>query len=227
MKHFMGKWMIVLLISGFVTLNPGIKGSCVALYPLDQETVFSLYHRLSGDYIDDQDLEELARLLGRPLFTAFKPTEMFTKAGLNGLRAKFERQIKKFGKDSIFTWEIDTITGPEQPLRIGTTGILGHGQMPQATPLIRAEISKAGLKSIRNIMKGINSEFKSATPIKLILYLIPRRAHLDLDQRSVALEDIFLPLRRVVFHPIKMEIEIKGNRTREPLVYSIAQPPNT
>lgn len=110
---------------------------------------------------------------------------------------------------------------------MGTTGILGRGQMPQPTPLISAEISKAGLKSIRKIMNGINSKFKSATPIKLTLYLIPRRTHLNLDKRSVALEDIFLPLRRIIFHPTKMKIEIKGNRTGEPLVYPIAQPSNT
>lgn len=40
--------------------------------------------------------------------------------GLNYLsirtNAKDERQIKKFGKDSLFTWQIDTIVGGNNPL---------------------------------------------------------------------------------------------------------------
>jgi hypothetical protein len=79
-------WTVIVVYFGLLFLLLSDRGICGSPLPLDKETVFCIYYKMSGEYMDEQDLEELCLNLGRPTFTVYKPSEMFVKNTLRGLK---------------------------------------------------------------------------------------------------------------------------------------------
>ena len=176
-------------------------------FMLDEETVFCLYYKISGEYMDDQDMEDLSYELGRPLFTVFKPSEMFTKQSLKNLRTKLMKKIAHYGDDSLFQWKLKH--DPLSDIRLRMHGIVEpiDSGMPQPTPYIRSEISKKGRDDLIRQLTSIARERVSGRKKDircLDLYFKPVGIEYRFEKRNVAREDMVLPIRYVIFTPVKV-----------------------
>ena len=80
--------------------------------------------------------------------------------------------------------------------------------MPQPTPFIMSKISQAGRKSLSKLLRDlhIKDRQKLAGPVDIGVYLKPERIAYRFVKRNIALENVTLPLRYIVFRPIKVEV---------------------
>jgi len=192
--------------------------SCNTVYSLDKETVFCVYFRMSGEVIDELDLEDLCFSLGRPTFSAYKPSEMFIKNTLRRAKALVIKKMGSYGENPTFKWRFNY--SPSYNSQKPASSILIQ-DLPQPTPFIKPEISKRGQMSLNRLLsflthkrvklgkslrvfKGINRNKKSAFSINV--YLKPGNIEYRFQKRNIAQEDVLLPLRCIVFYPVKMEV---------------------
>jgi len=200
---------VIVLFSWALSLLLSDQGICSPSFPLDRETAFCIYYKMSGEDMEEQDLEELCSSLGRPTFSAYKPSEMFMKNTLRRVRHKLTKRMKKYGKNSIFKWGFKYILMPNKPKINGCKLNFLNKKMPQPTPFISSEITKRGQRSVNKILNSLISKSLNEAEeraLNIILYLKPKRIDYRYKKRKIAHEHVHLPFRCVIFHPVKMEV---------------------
>ncbi|MBW2609245.1 MAG: hypothetical protein JRC68_02745 [Deltaproteobacteria bacterium] len=81
--------------------------------------------------------------------------------------------------------------------------------MPQPTAYISSEMSEGGWRSVRKLLnslatKKLNSAKKRE--LEVTVALRPKEIDYRFQKRNVAHEDIVLPIRCVIFHPVRAEV---------------------
>ncbi len=174
---------------------------------LDEEAVFCVYHKLSVSDMDDQDIEDFCFKRGRPTFTVYKPSEMFTKQTIKEFRKKMKKKIRNLGDDSLFTWRFKGKVSDSRDGK-GYRVECGFQDMPRATNYINSEISKTGRRSLERILNSlVNRRSGSVKDRELDINIVmrPQRIAFRFQKRNIALEEVLLPIRYVIFHPISVE----------------------
>jgi len=200
---------VIVLFSWALSLLLSDQGICSPSFPLDRETTFCIYYKMSGEDMEEQDLEELCSSLGRPTFSAYKPSEMFMKNTLRRVRHTLTKRMKDYTKNSIFKWGFKYILMPNKPEINSCKLIFLNKKMPQPTPFISSEITKRGQRSVNKLLDSLISKSLNKTKereLNIILYLKPKRIDCRYKKRNIAHEDVCLPFRCVIFHPVKMEV---------------------
>ena len=217
-------WSVIVLFFGLLSLSFGNKGICSSGFQLDGEAVFCLYFKMSGEYMNDHDIEDLCFSTGRPTFSAYKPAEMFVKNSLMKLRDRLVKRMNNYNKDSMFRWSFRL--GPEP----NDSGVDSHklffpsNRMPQPTPFIGSELSKKGQRSVNKALDFLTARtlnLANGIILNITVYLRPERVDLKVQKRKIAGEDVFLPIRSVVFHPVKVEVFCQKNPDEMLLCYDI------
>jgi len=200
---------VIVLFSGVLSLFLGDQGICCSSFPLDSETVFCIYYKISGEDMEEQDLEELCFSSGRPTFSAFKPSEMFMKNALRRLKYKLTKRMKDYGENSIFKWSFKWPFMPNNSKINSKKLFYLNNEMPQPTPFISSEITRRGQRSVNKLLDSLISKSLNNAGervLNIILYLKPKRIDYRYKKRNIAHEDVRLPFRCVIFHPVKMEV---------------------
>ena len=168
---------------------------------------------MAGGEFYIQDLEDLCTTLGRPTFTFFKPSEMFTKNTLLKVRARLREKIEKFDGNSLFKWA-HSLQVFKRKGKISISEFKDeHLKMPHPTPFIRSQLSKGSTQSIKRHLKSMihkvlagNPLLDREIPLSLYIYLKPDRIAKGLEKRVIAQEDVYLPHRYVILRPVRLEI---------------------
>jgi hypothetical protein len=174
---------------------------------LNPAAVFCSYYSLACERPEDRDIEDLCWSMGKPTFSAFKPAEMFSRQALREARRDLEGRMDGIGPDTLFRWE------PEKLLvRGGGGGVsfrhgVGRTDLPQATPLIQAEISFKGWKRLQRALKRLPTPSTGARrgEGRIGILLKPLRVENRMEERNIALEEVTIPVRVVVFQPVAVE----------------------
>ena len=178
------------------------------VHDFDDQTVFCLFYGMSGGKIDEQDIEDLCFRTGRPIYSSFKPSELFVKNSQNKLRKRLLETINNYNDESVFKWKIKFDF--QKLLKKNNNQRLDFfaKQMPQPTPYIMAKISQAGQKSLTRLLRDLQDRVgrELVGPVDMGVYLRPERIEYQYEKRNIALENVTLPLRYIVFRPIKVEI---------------------
>ncbi len=185
-----------------------IRDAWGAVNPLDEEIVFCIYFKLSGNSLDAQDIEEFCYESGRPAFTAFKPSEMFMKNSVREHKIRLEEKIKQLKDNLIFTWKFSGIVVPNDLKKNDYNIMYDENDLPQPTPFINAELSKDGRRSLRVLLNSlVNRKFHSMEKkeFEISVWLLPQSIAFRYQKRNIAHEDVLLPIRYVIFHPIKVQ----------------------
>ena len=207
LQSFSYSVLFVLAFLGVITVGtPCIGGSTVAL---DRESVFCVYYKLSGDVMSDQDIEDLCMARGKPTFSHYKPSELFTKKSILKSRKELLEKMKLLDETSIFKW---TTTYTCKKKR-GETGLDYSRILPQPTPFIAAQMSPKGQTVInRRLAQAINAlQPEKSAILTISVYL--KAQHIDnrFEDRNIGRQNVFFPLRYVVFHPVKIAIAFENN----------------
>ena len=177
-------------------------------FPLDEEAVFCLYHRLSGNPVVLQDIEELCYQVGRPAYTSFKPSEMFMKRKIREVRTRIEEKIKRMKEESLFIWRFKASVIPHDRNPKGYRIVYRENEMPQATSFIISEISKEGQVYLNGLLNAFikkrSDHTESAEELEIVVSLRPEKVAYRYQKRNIALEDVVLPIRCVIFHPVNV-----------------------
>ena len=201
--------VVIILFSCLLFFLFRTQGLCEQAFPLDREGIFCLYFQMSGEPMGDQDIEDLCFTSERPIFTAYKPSEMFTKSSLKKLKIRLLRKMKEYSKDSTFKWSIrHAFINSHSGTQISKY-LLNKTREFQPTPYIKPEISKNGLKAIQRAVNSLDAEAKKllkGKDFKITVYLRPEKVDNQLEKRNIALVNVFLPIRRVIFHPVRIKI---------------------
>jgi hypothetical protein len=199
----------------FSFLLAGNPAQGVDVLPLNRQAVFNLYYWMAGEEPTDQDLEDFSRVSGRPTYTDYKPSEMFSRKSLLQIRDRCQQDMTGYTVKSLFKW---TIQGDRL-----VPGKGGHHSVnrfirqrfPQPTPFIRAEIRRNGIKAVAAALRNA-SLFKrrkrdQQTSFLVHLYLKPIEVSSRYEKRNIALEDVYLPFRYLVFTPLRLELSPVDN----------------
>lgn len=187
----------------------GIPDLYCSTYPLNEESVFCVYFMMSGDDVNERDVEEFCFNSGKPVYTSFKPSEMFTKQSIIREKIKIEKKIESIGNDSLFVWELDEPALYENFDDKKGGFVLNYKYLPQPTYYINSEITKSGK---RILGKVINSFFKKngnkydLKDLHIKVTLRPEKTAYSYQKRNIVYENVVLPIRYVIFHPIKVQI---------------------
>lgn len=189
-------------------LTSGKPGNCSDTFPLDKETVFCLYFKLSGTLIPDQDIEELCASSGKPMFTAYKASEIYTKNTIRHIRQRLSRKTEKLDDNSLFTWIFHYTYDPDSVSRHGINLPPRYDELPNPTPFIAPEISISGQSRINKQLAIAldNAKYKKKSELQIIVYLKPKKITFQYQKRKVACQRVRVPLRRIIFHPVRIEI---------------------
>jgi len=192
-----------------LALFPAGSGRASSSLPeLDQAAVFCTFYALSGEQPEDRDIEDLSWNTGKPTFSAFKPAEMFSRKGLREARRELDRRVGSVGPDTVFRWAAEGIVVPGGGGGFSFRSGTGRTDLPHATPFIQAEISPDGWKRLQRALKRLplssepNTSGKGSSPRIL---LEPLRVENRMERRNIALEEVTLPVRVVVFQPVGLE----------------------
>ena len=219
--------LVIVVVSWVLTLVVNDQGIAGSTFPLDKETVFCIYYKMSGDFMEEQDLEELAFSSGRPAFTVYKPAEMFMKNSLRRLRDMLVKKMRNYGEDSVFKWNFKYTFVPDQSKIERRKSIFRNNQMPQPTPFIRSEMSKEGWRSVHKGLDSLlhkTSKRKEKMVFEITVFLKPEKTDYQFQKRKIALQDVHLPLRRVIFRPVKIGVFPSKHSDQKMLVYEIPDP---
>jgi hypothetical protein len=99
--------------------------------------------------------------------------------------------------------------------------------MPQPTPFIRSEISKGGWRSVHEGLDFLvkkTSKRKTRMLLDITLFLKPEKTDGQFQKRNIALQNVHLPLRRIIFRPVKMGVFPSKHSDQKMLVYDIPDP---
>jgi hypothetical protein len=187
---------------------------------LDRAAVFCTFYALSGQRPDDRDIEDFCWSAGKPTFSAFKPAEMFSRKGLQGARRALQRRGEGIGPDTVFRWETEGIVVRRAGGGLSFRSGFGRKDLPHATPLIQAEISAAGWKRLQDALKRLPSSSRKKAPGKgpsPRVLLEPLQVENRMERRNIALEEVTIPVRAVVFQPVALEIADGSGRKTIPV----------
>jgi hypothetical protein len=197
-------FFVILSLCLVILVSRDVYGST---FLLDKESVFCAYYKISGTFMQDQDIEELSASLGKPNFTAYKPSEIFTKNSIRTIRRRLMKKMERYGDNFLYKWMFTCTYDPD-----GNNSFPGCILMPQPTPFIASRISRSGEILIN---KRLASIFEKLTPVaetelRVTVYLKPQKIEYQYQHRHVAREKVTFPLRYVVFHPVKVEIHAEN-----------------
>lgn len=188
-----------------------------ATYPLDEEAVFCSYYKLSGKTFDERDLEDFSYQQGRPTFSIFKPAEMFTKATLRDLQKKMQAQIAGYNDQTLFALGFKGPWYGGQFIQGAAAIMIGHSDLPRSTPYIGSEISEPGqkelLKTYYFLLKDTAGLIRDRE-VDITVYLRPTKILRKDLKRNIALEDVYMPVRIVVFEPVRIRISFQAQTGR-------------
>jgi len=206
-------FLMIFIGSCALLLFPAHQNSWGSVFPLDEETVFCIFHKMSGKKMVDQVLEELCITLGRPTFTPYKPAEMFLKNSLRKFREQLQEKARKYNDNSIFRRSHSGVIISRNNKVLGYKTDFRSIEMPRPTPFISAKISRNGLKSIYRtldslVRKKLDPGFsqKNKAPFDINIYFKPEKIAYGYHKRIIAGEDVLLPHSYVIFRPVRLEI---------------------
>jgi hypothetical protein len=216
-------YLIVCVSTVLLTVTPVISGHCLKSFSLDRETVFCLYFKLSGTIIPDQDIEELCASSGKPMFTAYKASEIYTNNKIRHIRQRLTKKTEQYDDNSLFTWIFHYTYDPDSVSRTGIQSLPCYNELPNPTPFIAPEISRAGQKRInRQLALALDqAKYKKKAELQIIVYLKPKKITYRYQKRKVACQKVRVPLRRIIFHPVKIEI-VPSSRNNTLLSHNIS-----
>ena len=192
-----------------LVLVPAGSGRATSSVPgLDRAAVFCAFYALSGERPEDRDIEDFCWNTGKPTFSAFKPAEMFSRKGLLEARRELNRRVESVGPDTVFRWVPEGIVVPGGGGAFSFRSGTARTDLPHATPLIQAEISTDGWKRLQRALKRLPSSTEPKTPGKGSpprILLEPLRVENRMERRNIALEEVTIPVRVVVFEPVALE----------------------
>lgn len=188
--------------------------SSSAKLQMDEDAVFMSYFMISGDKPSEQDIEELCFNSGRPSYTAFKPSEMFSKKSLLSEKKRIEDKKNTISADPIIIWNLRLESMDAAVIERFSTAVIINAAIPKPTPYISGRISENGLKyikkSLRTHLDGSSSK-KYEKGVEISISLRPVSAEYKYEKRNIVEQVVTLPIRYVIFQPIKVEI-LDGNR---------------
>jgi len=185
-----------------------------AAITLDKVSVFCAYYKLSGDFMNDQDVEDLCVALGKPTFSHYKPSELFTKRTLLETRNTLLETMELIDETSTFKWNTTyTFTGRRQKPHLDYDNILPH-----PTPFIAAKISLKGQTDINTrLAQAIDAlQLEKSTIVTISVYLKPQHVYNRFEERNIGRHNVFFPHRRIVFHPVKIAVTLEDNIRKLP-----------
>lgn len=189
---------------------------------LDEETVFCSYFALSGEEPDAQDVEDLCWNLGRPTFSSFKPSEMFSENDRRSARRRLDERISTFDGEGIFRWPVEGSMTRSSPA--GNNGVFRPGPggmtLPRGTECIGAEMTEKDRARLKRAMKTLPETVEAmggSERFRVHILLRPESAGRRIETRNIAQEDVSIPIRFVVFTPVAVEAG-DGTPTRIPLM---------
>lgn len=182
-----------------VTFASAAMGGSQA-WPLDNKTAFCLYYWVSGESMDDQDLEALSRAMGRPTYTDFKPSEMFTRNNLRQLRSTLREDMGRFTETTRFV-TILTLADP------GRNPLDPAALLPDSTPYIQCELQAGDHRRLKPMMKeALGRGPQTKAPIRVAFFFKPVRVRHAHQSRNMAMEQVSLPIRSLVMALVKVEV---------------------
>lgn len=198
----------IFVVAGILPVFGGAQDIWGSTFMLDKEVVFSIYYKLSEKGINELDMEDLYFESGRPVFTLYKPSEMFMRNSLRRLIARINERVKDYDEDSLFKWSFECSFTSDKLKRKTYQVVFNDRGMPQPTPYISSEISDRGRRYVKKLLNDLAAEMKDLgkdRELDITLYLRPEKIDYRFQKRYVALEDIILPIRCIIFHPVKMQ----------------------
>ncbi|NLD35401.1 MAG: hypothetical protein GX654_00865 [Desulfatiglans sp.] len=184
-----------------------------AAFQLDEDTVFCCYFFISGDSPSDQDIEELSYNSGRPSYTSYKPSEIFSKKSLISEKKRIKERITAISNDPDVIWNVRLDSVDAAAIGRFTSVSNINAAIPRPTPYIGAKISENGLKYIKNNLKALTDAAPSMGQGKgaeILITLRPVHAIHEFEKRNIVEQEVTLPIRNVIFQPIKVQI-LDGN----------------
>ncbi len=201
------RWLVPVVFALMLAAGTAMAGG----FPLlDQETVFCAYFALSGEEPDVQDVEDLCWHLGRPTFSSFKPSEMFSENDRRAVRRRLDERIMTFDGKGLFRWPVEGRLTRSSPG--GNNGVFrpepGGMTLPRATECIGAEMTgkdRTGLKRAMKTLPEPVGEPSGSERFRVHILLRPESAGRRIETRNIAQEDVSIPIRFVVFRPVAVE----------------------
>ncbi|RJR34759.1 MAG: hypothetical protein C4576_26025 [Desulfobacteraceae bacterium] len=218
MVRLLLKKTALLIVLNFVLLLPGVcQGR--TLFPLKKEDVFCLYFKLSGERMGDQDIEDLCFSQGMPIYSAFKPAEMFLHPTLQATRARLLKRMKEYVNGSIFVWKFEADMKREGSGRSLKWASDPPVQMPHATPFIRAALSERDWKHVEESIQA----FLEANPslgngiVQITIRAKASGVGQMPEKRIVAGEELKIPVRLLLFQPVDIRVSQAGEQNEHEL----------
>jgi len=203
----------LLFVANIVLLLPGICNGRTLL-PLQQEDVFCLYFKISGERMGDQDIEDLCFAQGVPIYSAFKPAEMFLNPTLQATRARLLKRMKEYGNGSLFEWKFEAQIKKERSGRGLKWASDPPVEMPHATPFIRAALSEQDWKHIEESAKALLDADPSPGNgvVRVTIQARPSGVGQMAEKRIVAQEELKIPIRFILFQPLDIRVSQAGEQ---------------
>jgi hypothetical protein len=181
-----------------------------ATIPLDEEAVITLYYLMDRKGLTEQDIEDYCFKSGKATFTSYKPSEMFMKHALKELLLILDDRVMDYDERTLFNWRLN---GRLVTYDGGSSGILLYNNnMPQPTSYINSEISQNGSRSIKKMLDYLRSsdlDLNMNGELDIVFSMRPEKVEYRFQNRNIALEDVLLPIRYVIFSPVKMTVSDK------------------
>jgi len=213
MKRKVSHPLFALAVALFLVLHPVMESPARSLLPLDEEAVFCLYHKLSGEPMSDQDIEDLCFSRGRAIFSAYTPSEMIFRRGINETRERLLERIRGYGKGCLFVWDFDgVLRGSKSGMDDGGTGYI-RVELPHPTHFIRSTLLAGGGKLVEKEVNAFLSRRPGAgngQALKISLHLRPEGIDRQPERRVIAHEEVNLPVRTVIFRPVAVRVSLRG-----------------
>ncbi|MGD8388141.1 MAG: hypothetical protein PVG49_13450 [Desulfobacteraceae bacterium] len=176
---------------------------------LDREGIFCTYYSICGETPETGDIEDLCWALESPTFSAFKPAEMFSGNSLRKARRRLNQRIRQINAESLFRWSIEGRMHWTSSERARFHPITWEPDFPRATPYIGAEMLPEHWERLRKALKELPLEIPKGTSgwvSRVGVLLKPYRVEKRFQKRNIALEDVLLPIRCVVFVPVAIQL---------------------
>jgi hypothetical protein len=217
-RLFLKRTAVLLLVHVVLFLPSGYCHGRTLL-PLQKEDVFCLYFKLSGQPMGDQDIEDLCFAQGRPIYSAFKPAEMFLNPTIHAMRARLLKRMNEYGNGSIFVWRFEVPIKKERSGRSLGWASEPREQLPHATPFIRAAFSDKQWSHIEEAAQTLLEEKSSLGhgPVQITIEAKPLQVSQLPGKRIVAQEELRIPIRFILFQPVDIRISQAGEHRKNGL----------
>jgi hypothetical protein len=194
------KAVIVLLLGIWILLD---SSHCHGrtLFSLQREDVFCLYFKLSGHAMGNQDIEDLCSALGKPIFSPFKPVEMFVNPSIEEMKSRLLKRMREYGNDPIFSWRFVAAPAGARSLRWASEP---PEELPHATSFIRSVMAPKGWTQIEEA--ALSHAVSGRDPLQVTVKTRAKGIERLPEKRIVAQENLRIPIRFVVFDPIEIQV---------------------